>query len=102
MSIERCILVLKVMYSSTSGCIQVHNVHLECAEMPDPDANESTPKADALSGPLLSAGFVIDQTYEIISLLGHGGMCSVYLSRHRGLDREVALKILRPDLAVDQ
>jgi serine/threonine protein kinase len=44
-------------------------------------------------------GEAIGDQYEVIRLLGEGGMGSVYLARERSLDRLVAIKILRPDLA---
>src|SRR3569832_247413 len=39
--------------------------------------------------------------YELLALLGAGGMGKVYRARHRGLDKLVALKILDPRLAKD-
>jgi eukaryotic-like serine/threonine-protein kinase len=39
--------------------------------------------------------------YEIAALLGTGGMGAVYLARHPLLDREIAIKILRPEYARD-
>lgn len=38
---------------------------------------------------------------EVVSLLGYGGMGEVYLARHTVLDREVAIKVVRPVLAED-
>lgn len=39
--------------------------------------------------------------YELVKLLGKGGMGVVYQSVQTGLDREVAIKVLTPDFAVD-
>ena len=41
----------------------------------------------------------IGEQYEIIRALGRGGMGMVYLARERALERFVAIKVLRPELA---
>src|SRR5688500_14086557 len=44
------------------------------------------------------AAAALDDRYIIEREIGAGGMATVYLARDRKLDREVALKVLRPEL----
>jgi len=47
----------------------------------------------------LDVGSVIADRYEILKLLGEGGMGAVYQAKDHELDRQVALKVIRPELA---
>ena len=62
-----------------------------------------TSHAPDLSNPtLLRPGTVLGRRYEILQLLGEGGMGAVYRARDREVNRMVALKVIRPDLAGDR
>lgn len=50
------------------------------------------------AGPRLEAGNLINQRYEIIRLLGRGGMGEVYLAADTRINRKIALKVLHTDL----
>jgi beta-lactam-binding protein with PASTA domain/predicted Ser/Thr protein kinase len=47
-------------------------------------------------------GHVLDARYRVLSHLADGGMASVYLALDTRLDREVAIKVMRPGLAQDE
>ena len=46
-------------------------------------------------------GLTLHERFEIESLLGEGGMGKVYLGRQLSVDREVAIKVLQPNLVND-
>ena len=56
-------------------------------------------ESDRVPGGSLPPGTVIADRYEILKMLGEGGMGAVYKAMDRELDRMVALKVIRSELA---
>ena len=57
------------------------------------------PSSSVSGGIFLQVGALLGNRYEIVQLLGEGGMGAVYKAKDRELDRIIALKVIRPDLA---
>jgi tetratricopeptide (TPR) repeat protein len=57
--------------------------------------------ATAYEGAALKPGSVLGGRYEILKTLGEGGMGAVYQAHDVEVDRIVALKVIRPELAGD-
>jgi eukaryotic-like serine/threonine-protein kinase len=74
---------------------------------PSPDARESQELQRSVSvvppgpGSDRYLGCTIDNRYKVEGIVGEGGMGVVYQCRHKIINKRVALKILRADLARD-
>jgi tetratricopeptide (TPR) repeat protein len=62
-------------------------------------AGSSKISAAAAESDTLDIGTVLAGRYELLKLIGQGGMGAVYKARDTELDRVVALKLIRPELA---
>jgi serine/threonine protein kinase len=83
---KRCT-VCQQRFSRDAGFCPFDGTKLEAAPF--------DPRVDPLIGTR------IDGRYDVVSVLGEGGMGRIYEVRHAALDRAFAMKILRPELAQD-
>jgi len=76
----------------------------ECGTQISTERQASYPVTKTIATPLpaLSTGSVFAGRYQIIEELGEGGMGKVYRVLDKKLGEEVALKLVRPEIALDQ
>jgi serine/threonine protein kinase/tetratricopeptide (TPR) repeat protein len=64
-------------------------------------ASAPHPIFSSIGATVFHEGDVLGERYEILKLLGMGGMGAVYKARDMEVERVVGLKVIRPDLAGD-
>ena len=69
------------------------------APKPTTWGSSTSAAATASEGTAVVPGTVLGDRYEILKQIGEGGMGAVFKARDREVDRVVALKIIRPELA---
>ncbi|MGH7435876.1 MAG: serine/threonine-protein kinase, partial [Polyangiaceae bacterium] len=67
-----------------------------------PDSKPSTPPGPSAASLPVEPGSVLDGKYQVLRVLGSGGMGVVLAATHKLLGHQVAIKLMRPDAARDE
>lgn len=70
----------------------------EIASLFEEEGNAGVSETFDSSKPRFEVGIVLNERYEIVRLLGKGGMGEVYLAKDKQINRNVALKVLHAEL----
>jgi serine/threonine protein kinase/tetratricopeptide (TPR) repeat protein/TolB-like protein len=74
----------------------------DAATIADPSPLPAGEQIDNLSSiTVFAPGTLMGARYQIMRILGQGGMGAVYQARDQELDRVIALKVIRPELAAN-
>jgi serine/threonine protein kinase/tetratricopeptide (TPR) repeat protein len=74
----------------------------DAATIADPSPQPAGEQIDNLSSiTVFAPGTLMGARYQIMRILGQGGMGAVYQARDQELDRIIALKVIRPELAAN-
>ena len=66
---------------------------------PVPDRSHAKNRSEAVSfSTIVAPGTLLGSRYQILRILGQGGMGAVYEARDQELDRTIAVKVIRPEL----
>ena len=91
----------RVFPQRSSGILQSSPVSPnEAPPLPGPIVPEDVQSIPPPAAPIDPyVGTTFDGRYKVESVLGEGGMGVVYLARHKVIDKKVAIKVLRADMA---
>src|SRR5262249_23113478 len=85
---------------SKKVCVHCREVFDRRAALCPRDGTILIPELVQEKDPLI--GTVFSDRYKIVSVMGQGSLSVVYLAKHQLIDRMMAVKVLRANLAADQ